>query len=316
MLPAGHGMIDLSFDWILWAAMSEDSFESSARQWPLLARFLDAEARWAEKWSHSRFGLGAYEFVRFGAKQAWACLFGGAMVALLIATHLWYPRSASLARYDFLVVASIGIQALLLATRMETWEEAKVILVFHLVGTAMEIFKTAVGSWTYPEASLLRIGGVPLFTGFMYASIGSYIARSWRLFDFRFTRHPPLWALGLLSVAIYANFFTNHWGWDLRVLLFVGAAILLGPGMIHYRVWRKHRTMPILLACGLTAFFVWIAENVGTYTNAWLYPHQGSQWSPVGFNKFSSWFLLLIISYAMVALVNRPQTMESDTTGP
>jgi uncharacterized membrane protein YoaT (DUF817 family) len=33
---------------------------------------------------------------------------------------------------------------------------------------------------------------VPLFTGFMYAAIGSYIARCWRLFDFRFTRHPPL----------------------------------------------------------------------------------------------------------------------------
>ena len=52
-------------------------------------------------------------------------------------------------------------------------EEAKVILAFHLVGTAMELFKTHMGSWEYPEPSLLRIGGVPLFSGFMYAAVGS-----------------------------------------------------------------------------------------------------------------------------------------------
>jgi uncharacterized membrane protein YoaT (DUF817 family) len=91
----------------------------------------------------------------------------------------------------------------MLAFKLETWEEAKVIFVFHAVGTTMEVFKTSVGSWIYPEASLLRIGGVPLFTGFMYAAIGSYIARCWRLFDFRFTHHPPLWALSLLALGIY-----------------------------------------------------------------------------------------------------------------
>src|SRR3546814_1856982 len=52
-----------------------------------------------------------------------------------------------------------------LALRMETWAEARVILMFHVVGTAMELFKTSVGSWIYPEASVLRLGGVPLFTG-------------------------------------------------------------------------------------------------------------------------------------------------------
>jgi uncharacterized membrane protein YoaT (DUF817 family) len=53
-----------------------------------------------------------------------------------------------------------------------------VIAIFHLVGTVMEVFKTAHGSWIYPEPSLLRIGGVPLFSGFMYACIGSYLARA------------------------------------------------------------------------------------------------------------------------------------------
>src|SRR5262249_12741607 len=127
-------------------------------------------------------------FVRFGLKQGWACLFGGAMVSLLIATSLWYPRSAPLSRYDFLFLAALAIQIAMLAFRLETLDEATVILILHIVGTLMELFKTAVGSWIYPEAAFFRIAGVPLFSGFMYASIGSYIARSWRLFDFRSIR--------------------------------------------------------------------------------------------------------------------------------
>ena len=163
---------------------------TSARNWPWLARFVtfdEAAGRWAEQ---NRWRIAVYEFVRFGIKQGWACLFGGLMLALLMATHWFYPADALLARYDFLVVAAVAIQVVMLWTGMETWEEAKVIAIFHLVGTIMEIFKTEVVSWTYPEESVLRVAAVPLFTGFMYASVGSYIARVWRLFDFRFTRHP------------------------------------------------------------------------------------------------------------------------------
>ena len=126
----------------------------------------------------SRWHGWAYEFLLFGLKQAWACLFGGAMLVLLLGTHFFWPDDAPLARYDFLVLASIAVQALLLATKLERWDEALVILIFHVVGTIMEIFKTAQGSWIYPEESVLRIGGVPLFSGFMYACIGSYIARA------------------------------------------------------------------------------------------------------------------------------------------
>jgi len=37
-----------------------------------------------------------------------------------------------------------------------TFEEAKVILVFHIVGTVMEVFKTHVGSWVY--VSMAKFG--------------------------------------------------------------------------------------------------------------------------------------------------------------
>jgi uncharacterized membrane protein YoaT (DUF817 family) len=285
---------------------------SAAANWAPLARFIAADERiahWAGKRPATAF---LYEFVRFGLKQGWACLFGGAMVGLLIATSLWYPRGALLARYDFLFLAALVIQIAMLAFRLETFEEAKVILIFHVVGTAMELFKTAVGSWIYPEVAFFRIGGVPLFSGFMYASVGSYIARSWRLFDFRFVRHPPLWALFALSAGIYANFYTHHYFVDVRLALFAVMALLCGRTWLYYKVHRHHRRMPLLLGLFLVAVFIWIAENFGTLTRTWIYPSQINGWAMVPLGKLSSWFLLMTISYVMVAWVNKPQPYRAD----
>ncbi|HXW27176.1 MAG TPA: DUF817 domain-containing protein [Xanthobacteraceae bacterium] len=284
--------------------------ESSAALWAPIARFIAVEER-IGRWAEQRPARAVvYEFVRFGLKQGWACLFGGLMVALILATARWYPRGAALARYDFMFLAALAIQAAMLAFRFETIEEAKVILIFHVVGTAMEYFKTGVGSWIYPEAGLFRIGGVPLFSGFMYASIGSYIARVWRLFDFRFTHHPPLWTVVVLGVAIYVNFFAHHFVVDVRYALFAAMALMFGRTMIYFKVWRVYRHMPLLLANFFAALFVWLAENIGTITKTWLYPHQAQGWSLVSLGKLGSWYLLLVISYAMVALINRPQRFE------
>ncbi len=282
--------------------------KSAAALWAPLTRFIETEAaigRWAER--GSRWRAWSYEFVRFGIKQAWACLFGGLMVTLIIATTLWYPRDAALTRYDFLFLAAVAIQIGMLAFRLETWKEAKVIFIFHVVGTVMEVFKTGVGSWIYPEASFFRIGGVPLFSGFMYASIGSYIARVWHLFDFRFRNHPPLWTVYLLAAAIYLNFYAHHYIYDFRYFLFAVTIVLFGRTMIYYKVWHAHRPMPLLLAAFLVALFVWIAENVGTITKTWLYPNQLTGWQAVSLAKFGSWFLLLFLSYALVAFVNQPR---------
>jgi len=248
-----------------------------------------------------------YEFLRFGLKQGWACLFGGAMVALLVGTHLMYPRHAPLARYDFLVIAALVIQGLMLGFRLETWEEAKVILLFHVVGTGMELFKTATGSWVYPEPGILRIAGVPLFTGFMYGTVGSYIARAWRLFDFRFQHHPLLWAANILALAIYGNFFADHYGFDFRYVLFIATIFLFGRTEIFFKIWLRYRRMPLLLGFVLVALFIWFAENAGTAAHAWLYPNQLLGWSHVVIWKIGSWLLLMIISYVMVAWISRPR---------
>ncbi len=283
---------------------------SSAHNWPPIARFIEREERLG-RWAESRGAVtaGTYEFLRFGVKQGWACLFGGLLLALIVASKLWYPADAPLARYDFLFLAALALQALLLAFRLETVDEAKAILLFHVVGTAMELFKTHMGSWTYPEEAIFRIGGVPLFSGFMYATVGSYLARVSRLFDFRFTRHPPLMAIAALSLAIYINFFTHHYVADLRWLLIGGAAVLFGPCVVHFKVWRVHRRMPLLLGLFLVTLFIWLAENIATAGGAWLYPHQTKAWAMVPLSKLSSWFLLMIVSYTMARFVDRPRNM-------
>ena len=289
---------------------------SAALLWPPTARFIARERRLGERAvAHGKAAAFLYEFVRFGVKQAWACLFGGLMLAMIIATRLWYPHDAPLARYDALVIGAVAIQAALILFRLETLEEVKVILIFHVAGTVMELFKTSVGSWIYPEPSLLRIGGVPLYSGFMYGAIGSYLTRAWRLFDFQFTRHPGLRAVSGVSIAIYVNFFSHHFLPDIRVLLLVATAVLFGRTTVYYRVWRIPRQMPLLLGFVLVALFIWFAENIGTGMGAWIYPSQARHWSMVPLSKLEAWFLLMIVSYTLTALVNRPTERPPEAIG-
>jgi hypothetical protein len=137
------------------------------------------------------------EFVYFGFKQAWACIFGGLLLAGILGTGLFFPE-IGISRYDFLFIYALSIQACLIIFKLESWREIAVILLFHAMATAMELFKTSdgIGSWNYPEDSVMRIGNVPWFTGFMYSAIGSYMARAWRIFDFisrlRQLFHPSL----------------------------------------------------------------------------------------------------------------------------
>jgi uncharacterized membrane protein YoaT (DUF817 family) len=249
-----------------------------------------------------------YEFIRFGVYMAWACMFGGILLVLLLGTYLWYPdvlRDAGVARYDFLFVCAFCVQVGLIYFRLETKEEAVVIGVFHIVGTVMEVFKTYMGSWVYPEYAFFRIGGVPLFTGFMYAAVGSYIARGSRICDFRFTSYPVWWHAALLAVLMYINFFTHHFFVDVRYVLFGALLGVYGRTWIHFKVWEVYRRMPLVLGFFLTACFIWFAENVGTFAGAWVYPNQVDGWHMVSFAKLGSWLMLVVISFVLVMSVKR-----------
>jgi len=262
--------------------------------------------------------LAAYEFLAFGVKQGWACLFGAIMLVLLLGSFLVWPEGSALSRYDALTIAALLVQIGMLRFGLETWAEARVIAVFHVVGTVMEIFKVRAGSWIYPEVddAVLQIAGVPLFSGFMYACVGSYIARVWRLFDFRFDRFSPLWLQGLLAVAAYVNFFTHHFIIDARYALFAASLVIYGPCVIRFRPDRRHLWMPLVVGLLLVALFIWFAENIGTYARAWTYPGQHEAWTPVSLAKLGSWYLLMLISFVLVAALHggaRPSDPEGET---
>jgi uncharacterized membrane protein YoaT (DUF817 family) len=259
---------------------------------------------------------GVREFIVFGLKMAWACLFGAIFLILMIATFLWWPKDAPLYRYDFLLLMAVIIQILMLLFRLESFDEFKVIMVYHIIGTVMEIFKTSVGSWVYPEPAIFKIYNVPLFTGFMYATIGSYIARSIRVFDMRFSHYPKAYLTYLLGLCIYVNFFSHHYIYDIRNLIFIAMGGLFFKTWIHFRVDTKIYKMPFLLAGALTAFFVWVAENIGTFTRTWVYTDQVQAWRIVSLHKMGAWALLLLVSFVIVTLIvkikdiNAPKTLH------
>lgn len=255
--------------------------------------------------------LPAGEFLAFGIKQAWAALFGGLMLAGIIATK--YIDLPWLSRYDWLFVWAIAIQLFMLLFRLEKPHEVITILLFHLVGLGMELFKTSPGinSWSYPGDAIFMVGGVPLFSGFMYAAVGSYIARSWRVMNLEFKPYPRRWLTVLLAAMIYINFFTHHYAYDIRLLLFAAVLALYGRTKVYFTVTRTRRNMPLILGFGLIALFIWIAENIGTYTSAWLYPGQEIIWHPVSLQKLGSWFLLMIISFIMVDMLYYLRTRKT-----
>jgi uncharacterized membrane protein YoaT (DUF817 family) len=258
-----------------------------------------------------RHGAAAWlaEFLVFGAKQAWACIFGGAMLAVIIATRLWYPDAAFLAKNDFLTIAAVVIQLVMVLARFETLRELRVIILFHIVGTGMELFKTAAGSWEYEGGGVLHLGAVPLFSGFMYAAVGSYMVRVFRLFDLKFDRYPRRWITAVFAALIYLNFFTHHWFWDFRYLLFAAVIVVYARTWMHFRIFRVRLKMPILVSFLLVAVFIWFAENIGTISEAWTYPNQHDGWQLVSIGKLGSWFLLMIISVVLVTWVYRPQPL-------
>ncbi|RWZ68260.1 DUF817 domain-containing protein [Labedella populi] len=250
------------------------------------------------------------EFLVFGAKQAWACVFGALLLVVLVAARLWYPDDAVVARNDVLVLAAVAIQVFMLVARLESGRELWVIVLFHVVGTVMELFKTEVGSWSYEAGGVLHIGAVPLFSGFMYAAVGSYMVRVYRLFDLRFARYPRVWMSAVVAGLIYANFFTHHYVWDARWLLLAAIVFVYARTVMHFRVFRRTFRMPVLAAFLLVAVFIWLAENIATAAGAWIYPHQETGWELVPLTKLVAWFLLMMISVVLVTFVYPPRTPD------
>ncbi len=243
----------------------------------------------------------AVEFVYFGVKEARACLF----VALFFAAMFTVPRAgiAGLPRYDVLLIIAVAIQALMVWTKLETLDELKAICLFHVIGFVLEVFKTSAGirSWAYPDFAYSKVLGVPLFSGFMYAAVGSYIIQAWRLLDVRIRHYPPYWMAGLDALLIYANFFTHHYIGDYRWYIAACTLGLYARTTVIFRPLDRDRSMPMLLAFVLIGFFIWLAENISTFFGVWRYPDQIGAWAVVHLGKWSSWSLLVIMTFTIVA---------------
>ena len=104
-----------------------------------------------------------------------------------------------------------------------------------------------------------------------------------------------------VCAAIYANFFTNHFMIDLRWPLAAVVLVLFRRTRVHFTTTQKERNMPLVFSFVLIGFFIWVAENIATFFGAWVYPNQAQQWAIVGPAKISSWMLLVIISFIIVA---------------
>lgn len=237
----------------------------------------------------------------FGMEQAKACLFPVIIFLALALTRI--IEVPFVARYDLILFICLLTQVLMIVFKIETWDEVKVICVFHLIGLSLEIYKVHMGSWSYPEFAYSKVFGVPLYSGFMYASVASYMCQAWRRLDLRLVNFPPNWLVCLLCVVIYANFYTHHFLYDVRWIVKIITLLIFLRTFVYFTVNHRLYKMPLSLSFFLIGFFIWIAENIATFFGAWSYPNQQLQWELVHIGKISSWFLLVIISFLIVALL-------------
>jgi uncharacterized membrane protein YoaT (DUF817 family) len=236
------------------------------------------------------------QLVRFGWLQARCCAFAVALMGGMAASKLLPPLPV--ARYDLLLIYGVLLTGVCYLLGWETRREVAVVAVCHLLGLAFELVKVRVGSWSYPEPGVAKAGGVPLFGGFMYAAVGSYVCRSWRLMGLSLTGYRAR-STAVLAVCLYVNFLSHHWLPDFRWAL--GALLLVATAgtWVHYTVGRLRHRMPLALAFVLIGFFLWLAENIATYLGAWSYPHQLGAWEPVALSKWASWALLISVTFVI-----------------
>lgn len=239
------------------------------------------------------------QLVHFGWQQALSCLFPVVIFSSLAFTK--FVPLPLLPRYDWMLVICLLMQWGMVRSGLETRDELKVITLFHLIGLALEIFKVHMGSWSYPEAGYVKVLDVPLYSGFMYASVASYLCQAWRRMSVELVRWPAFVLVVPLAAAIYLNFFTHHYWIDMRWWLSVLVVVVFWRSWVVYEVNGARYRMPLALSFVLIGFFIWIAENIATFFGAWSYPNQREDWSLVHLGKVSSWLLLVIVSFLIVA---------------
>ncbi len=249
------------------------------------------------------------QLVHFGVEQALSCLFPVVIFASLAITK--FIPLPFMERYDWMLFICLLMQWWMVRSGLETQDEVKVISLFHLIGLTLELFKVHMGSWSYPEEGYTKIFEVPLYSGFMYASVASYLCQAWRRLKVELIHWPSLWMVVPLAAAIYLNFFTHHFWIDVRWWLSAFVIIIFFYTWVSFEVNGVRYHMPLTLSFLLIGFFIWIAENIATFFGAWEYPNQTDAWSLVHLGKVSSWLLLVIVSFLIVAALKQVKGKSS-----
>lgn len=241
-----------------------------------------------------------FEFIY---KAASAALFG---ILLLIAFALTASMGSDeyfdFFRYDYLLFYALVIQVCLIYLKLESWAEVKVIALFHIMAMIMEIFLThpQIASWQYPQPAIFKLYTVPLFAGFMYSAVGSFFARSLRLYQVSFKLLPRFANMLILALCSYINFMSKFFIYDFRYLLFLWSLVIFWPTKIQFKLQHHQFQLPMLPVLLVLAFLIWVAENISTFYKIWLYPSQVDAWHMVGWGKLGSWYLLLLLSLVLV----------------
>ncbi|MFD1178561.1 DUF817 domain-containing protein [Paenibacillus puldeungensis] len=247
----------------------------------------------------------------FGWLQALSCIFPVIIFGALAVTKLF--EIPGLPRYDLILMICLLAQIGMLVFKLETVDELKVICMFHVIGLALELFKVHMGSWSYPEPGWTKVFGVPLYSGFMYASVASYICQAWRRFHLEIAGWPKAIYTVAISTAIYLNFFTHHFIGDYRWVLMGLLVIIFFRTTVYFTLGDRTLRMPLTLSFFLIGFFIWVAENISTFLGAWTYPDQEHVWRLVHFGKITSWLLLVVISVIIVAQLKH---VKAGSAGP
>lgn len=113
--------------------------------------------------------------------------------------------------------------------------------------------------------------------------------------------HPPYWMAALIAILIYATFFRHHSIGDYRWYLAACALGLYARSTVIFRPYERDRQMPLLLSFILIGFFIWLAENISNFFGIWKYPNQLGAWSTVHIGKWSSWSLLVVMTFTIVS---------------
>ncbi len=179
------------------------------------------------------------------------------------------------------------MQWIMYKTGLETKDELKVITVFHLIGLLLEIYKVHFGSWSYPEEAHSKIFGVPLYSGFMYASVASYICQAWR----RLYLQMHYWPKAIFYRAIRSNdllqffsriIFYTIFRWFLALLLF----IVFFRTFVEFSlrgVTYKNTTGSLLFSLSVSSFG--LQRTSQHFFGAWQYPNQREAWNLVHLSK-------------------------------